>query len=305
MQLTTLALLLSPPLSWAAAGDVAARVDRMMAELYPADGPGAVVLASRQGDVVVRASYGRANLEHDLPMHPEGVFRIASVAKLFTATAVLMLAEDGELGLDDAITKYLPDYPTQGVEITVRHLLTHTSGIAEVLDREDAREWIRQDKSVEELIDSFAHREMAFRPGQASAYSNSNYVLLAAIVARVSGETYAEFVRTRIFEPAGMESTLLGGFPELVPGRVAGYEPRGDGFVNEKYYSMTILYGSGDALSTADDLHRWVRGVLRRRLRLGGDARALLRARATGERRPHALRPGLGARPGGGAPRRA
>lgn len=238
------------------------RIDAKLAELYPADGPGAVVLVARGGEVLLRKAYGLANLEHEVPLAPESVFRIASVTKLFTATAILQLAEPGELGLDDDVTEYLPDFPTYGETITIRHLLTHTSGIAEYLDGPDLRAWIRSELELAELVDSIADREPGFEPGKSSAYSNSNYVLLAAVIERVAGQPYDEFLREHIFEPAGMEDTRCGAAADIVPRRAAGYERSTEGFVDEKDYSMSILVGAGDALSTVDDLQRFFAALL-------------------------------------------
>jgi len=239
--------------------DLGDAVDARMRALYPADEPGAVVLVARGEQVLARGAWGLADLEHAVPLIPEAVFEVASVAKLFTAAAALILVDEGELGLEDGVADVLPAHADAG--ITVRHLLAHASGLPEYLDRPDARAWIRSELELDELVASFAARPLDFAPGGRSAYSNSNYVVLAALVERASGREYARFLRERVFEPAGMTHTRCGGRSAIVPHRARGYELDDGGFRNEKYYSPTVLTGAGGVLSTADDLVRFLRAL--------------------------------------------
>ncbi len=251
---------------------LSARIDSLVSPLYPAGQPGAVVLVGARGEVQHRKAYGSANLEFGALMTPEAVFRVASVTKLFTAVAVLVLEEDGKLVQDDDVTRFLPDFPARG--ITLRHLLTHTSGIHDYLDRPDASEWIRQERTLPELLASFQDRDLDFAPGTAAAYSNSNYALLAAVVEAASGKEYAAFLRERVFLPAGMKDTLCGDDTRIVPRRAAGYSRGPDGELrNERFSSMTVLRGCGDVLSTADDLHAFFDALLAGRL-IGQEALA-------------------------------
>lgn len=237
------------------AGDYATWID----ETIPDDGPGATVLLMRDGEVLFRGAAGMANIELGVPMRPDHVLRIGSITKQFTAAAILLLQDRGKLDVSDEITKYLPKFSTQGETITIAQLLAHTSGICSFTDipgywRGDL---IRTDVSVAEMIDLFADQPLQFSPGSEFSYSNSGYVLLGAIIERVSGMTYAEFMHSEIFEPLGLLDTRYGG-QQLVPRRAAGYEIGHDEQIhNALPISMTHPYAAGALLSTVDDLGRW------------------------------------------------
>ena len=237
------------------ASDYAAWLD----EAVPADGPGVTALVMRDGEVVFRGAAGMANIELGVSMQPDHVMRIGSITKQFTAAAILLLQDRGKLDVSDEITKYLPDFSTQGESITVDQLLAHTSGIFSFTDipgywRGDL---IRTDVSVAEMMELFADQPLQFLPGSQFSYSNSGYVLLGAIIERVSGKTYAEFMCSEIFEPLGLVDTRHGG-AQLVPRRASGYEIGPDEQVrNALPISMTHPYAAGALLSTVDDLGRW------------------------------------------------
>ena len=213
-----LALLLGPaapaaPVAPAAPASVpdplAATLDAMLTKLYPADAPGAAVIAVRDGRTVLRKAYGMADLELGVPLQPDMVFRIGSMTKQFTAVAMLMLVEEGKLAVSDPITKFLPDYPTGGKTITVEHLLTHTSGIKSYTEMPDFLANIRKDYTVPELIDHFKDEPMDFEPGERYQYDNSGYFLLGAIIEKASGMGYEAFLKQRIFDVVGMTQTSL------------------------------------------------------------------------------------------------
>lgn len=233
-------------------------INALVTKSYLAGSPGAAVIAVRDGTVVYRKAVGMADLELDVPLRPDSVFRLGSVTKQFTAVAILMLAEEGKLALSDPITKFLPDYPTQGHVITVEHLLTHTSGIQSYTGMPG---WmatkIQADLSLSELIDGFKKEPMEFAPGTRWSYDNSGYVLLGAIIEKASGTSYATFLKRRIFVPLGMASTTYGGNEELVPRRVRGYSRRPGGDANARYLSMTQPHAAGALVSTVDDLAKW------------------------------------------------
>jgi D-alanyl-D-alanine carboxypeptidase len=253
----------APP---AADSALAAKIDAVMAEVYKPGEPGAAIIVRKDGRTIIRKGYGMADLELGVPVAPDMVFRLGSITKQFTAVSILMLAQDGKLGLQDEITKFLPDYPTQGRTITVEHLLTHTSGIQSYTD---LPEWLplwRKDMTVAELIDLFKGKPMQFEPGARWAYNNSGYILLGAIIEKVSGRTYEQFVDERIFKPLGMTGSCYGSTQKIIPRRVPGYEAGRDGFVNAAYLSMTQPYAAGSLLSTVDDLAVWSDAVFSRRL---------------------------------------
>ncbi len=233
-------------------------IDALVKKSYLPNSPGAAVIAVQDGKVVYRKAVGMADLELDVPLKPDSVFRLGSVTKQFTAVASLMLVEEGKLALSDPITKFLPDYPTQGHVITVEHLLTHTSGIQSYTGMPG---WmatkIQADMTLTELIDGFKKEPMEFAPGTRWSYDNSGYVLLGAIIEKASGTPYATFLKRRIFVPLGMSSTNYGGNEEIIPRRVRGYSRRPGGDANARYLSMTQPHAAGALVSTVDDLAAW------------------------------------------------
>lgn len=232
--------------------------DRIVSAAFAPNEPGAAVIVVKDGQVVFRKAVGMANMELGVPLQPDMVFRLGSITKQFTATAIMLLVEQGKLALSDPIEKFLPDYPTQGHVITVEHLLTHTSGIQSYTDIPG---WmtgrIKNDMRVTDLVDAFKKEPMQFAPGTRYAYNNSAYVLLGAIVEKVSGQTYEAFVSDRIFKPLGMTSSYYGSNEPVIPKRVQGYSRDGEKVLNSQYLSMTQPYSAGSLLSSVDDLARW------------------------------------------------
>jgi CubicO group peptidase (beta-lactamase class C family) len=236
---------------------LAKKIDAVMSEVYKPGEPGAAIIVRKDGRTVFRKGYGLADLELGVPVEPDMVFRLGSITKQFMAVAVLMLAEQGRLALQDEITKFLPDYPTQGRRITVEHLLTHASGIQSYTDM---AEWLplwRKDFTVPELIDLFKDKPMQFEPGARWAYNNSGYVLLGAVIEKASGQTYEEFLVSRIFKPLGMARSGYGHTERIIPRRIPGYHRGKDGFINAPYLSMTQPYAAGSLVSSVDDLAVW------------------------------------------------
>jgi D-alanyl-D-alanine carboxypeptidase len=249
---------------------VAARIDRLLSEAYPANEPGAAVVVSRAGRVVFEKGYGLADTARRVPASPETVFRLASVTKALTSTALLMLTERGQLALDDPVTKLLPSYPSAGSTITVQHLLSHSSGLPDYLDRPDSMQWANQEYTVQGLIDAFKTRPAGFRPGEKTTYSNSNYVLLGAIIERISGQTLAAFLDSNVFRPLGMASSSCEGAWNDVPRLATAYEPTrtADGvqdwtrLVQARPYTRSALYAAGGCASSARDLGRFSGALL-------------------------------------------
>lgn len=203
-----------------------------------------------------------ADLELDVAVEPHMIFRIGSITKQFTAVAVLMLVEDGKLSLDQTIRHVLPDYPeTHGDKITVEQLLTHVSGIPSYTGQADFWEIANDDASVEERVAFFSSDELEFEPGSEWKYNNSAYLLLGAMIEKVSGTSYAEFLQERMFAPLEMTSTSYGDPERIVKGRVEGYQPDGEGFRIADYISMDWPYSAGSLLSSVGDLDRWDRAL--------------------------------------------
>jgi D-alanyl-D-alanine carboxypeptidase len=236
----------------------AARMDALLKAAYPADKPGAAAIVVKDGGVVFRKAYGMASLELGVPLQPDMVFRLGSITKQFTATAIMMLVEEGKLALDDPIEKHLPGYPTQGHRITIEHLLTHTSGIQSYTDIPG---WMTSkvlaEMSVQELIDGFKKEPMQFAPGERYRYNNSAYVLLGAIIEKASGKSYESFLKERIFEPLGMKGTYYGSNEPIIAKRVSGYTADAKAPKTARYLSMTQPYSAGALVSSVDDLALW------------------------------------------------
>jgi CubicO group peptidase (beta-lactamase class C family) len=237
-------------------GDLTASMDKVAGDVYKPDVPGAAIIVVKDGRVIFRKGYGLANLELNVPIRPEMVFRLASITKQFTAAAVMMLVEQGKLSLQDDITKFFPDYPTGGKKVTVENLLTHTSGIKDYLEKL----WpgrMREDFRPERLIDLFKNDGLEFEPGTKESYSNSNYVLLGVIIEKLSGKEYGRFIEENIFKPLGMKHSYYERVQEIIPDRVYGYARVGEGFVNAAYVSTVQLYAAGGLCSSVDDLALW------------------------------------------------
>jgi CubicO group peptidase (beta-lactamase class C family) len=233
-----------------------ARIDQLM-QRYEGEAPGASLLVLKDGQALVSRGYGRSDLERGVEAGPATGYRLASVSKQFTAAALLLLAQDGRLGLDDPVRRWLPALPKAAARVTLRHLLTHTSGLA---DYEDlmAEPYDGQIRDAG-VLDLLAREDrLQFRPGSAYRYSNSGYALLALVVERASGLAYPDFLRTRIFEPLGMHDTLahVAGGPG-VPHRAFGYSQVDGGWRRTDQSATSAVLGDGGIYSNLQDLARW------------------------------------------------
>jgi CubicO group peptidase (beta-lactamase class C family) len=233
------------------------RVDALMRP-YQGDAPGASVLVLRDGRPVHRAGYGMADLEARTAVTPATNFRLASVSKQFTARAIEILAARGALSFEDPITRFLPSLPPYAQHITIRQVLTHTSGL---IDYEDLipKETVEQvsDLDVLHMLETTDHTE--FAPGSTYRYSNSGYVLLGLVVAKISGTSFASFLERAIFEPLGMHDTVAyeRGISEVAH-RAYGYTRGKDGAWERRDQSVTsATLGDGGIYSSIDDLAKW------------------------------------------------
>jgi len=234
----------------------------ILSAAYAPDAPGAAALVARGDSVVFLAAAGMADLELGVPLAPDMVFEIGSITKQFTAAAILMLAEEGKLSLDDPITKHLPDYPPYGNGITIEHLLTHTSGIVSYTGIPGYMATkVQQDVTPAELIAVFEDLPVEFAPGERWAYNNSGYILLGAIVEAASGLPYEQFVQERICDPLGMAHSYYGSSRRIIPKRASGYDDGDGAVVNQRYLSFTQPYAAGSLMMTVGDWHRWSRAL--------------------------------------------
>ena len=249
------------PATATASSALAERIDASARGYYKADEPGATVIVTRDGAIVFRKAYGLADTTSKQAMDAAMTLRIGSITKQFTAVAILMLAEEGKLALTDEITRFLPDYPTQGKKITIEHLLTHTSGIQSYTGKPAYGATMDKDFTVSQMIDSFKNDPMLFAPGERFDYNNSGYFLLGAIIEKVSGKAYAEFLAQRIFTPLGMDHTAFEGKERVKGVRAAGHSKIDAGFGAARPLSMTQPYAAGSLVSTVDDLARWDKAI--------------------------------------------
>jgi len=232
-------------------------IDELLMKAFKPDQPGAAALVTRQGQTLLRKGYGLADMELKVPIEPDMVFRLGSVTKQFTAVSILLLEEQGKLSVGDPITKFLPDYPTHGNTITIEHLLTHTSGIRSMTSMPEWPSQWRKDFTVGELINFFKDQPIDFVPDERWLYNNSGYLLLGAIIEKVSEQSYDAFLRKNIFEPLGMNHSYYDQTERIIPRRVKGYARSAQGFQNAPYLSMTQPYAAGALASTVDDLALW------------------------------------------------
>ena len=223
--------------------------------------PGLSILVAKNGKTIYAKGFGMANLENNIKTEPKHVFEIGSITKQFTALSILMLEEQGKLSVDDEITKYIPDYPTQGKTITLHHLLNHTSGIKSYTNMPSFMTLARTDMTPTELINVFKNEPMEFDPGTQFNYNNSGYILLGHIIEVVSGKSYAEFIKTNIFDKLGMTNSYYGSMTQLISNRARGYSETDSGYRNANYLSMTIPYAAGSIMSTTEDLLKWQNAI--------------------------------------------
>ena len=236
----------------AAAAPATDTMDRLIAaEMARVHIPGVALAVVRGGKVIRAQGYGMADLEHGIPVTPQTVFKIASVSKQFLATGIVLLAQDGRLSLDDSIAKYFSDAPQSWRGITLRHFLTHTSG---VLREGPAFDPLKVQPDSVVIRSAFAS-PLEFPTGSKYQYCNVCYFTLADIIARVSGKPWDEFLAERVFRPLGMTATRATTTTELVPHRARGYAWRDSGYVNAP--ELLAVRPSGAFLSTVLDLAKW------------------------------------------------
>jgi D-alanyl-D-alanine carboxypeptidase len=234
--------------------DIDAYVQRLMAKRHI---PGVSIAVVQGGQVVLAKGYGLASVELGVPATENTVYQLASVTKPFTATAIMLLVEEGKLGLDDQLTERLPDLPKAWETITVRHLLSHTSGIKNLTNLPIFRETIRKDFTPRELVERVAKEPLEFQPGEKWGYSNTNYILLGMVIEKASGRTYGEFMAERIFKPLGMTSTRANDLHAVIPGRAQGYTWNGKELRIGEYHSATQPFAAGMLVTTVADLVKW------------------------------------------------
>lgn len=242
------------------------RIEAIFSATASPDAPGLAVLVKKNGKIVFERGYGVADMTSKTPIDAHTNFRLASVTKQFTATAVMLLVHDGKLRYDETLTAIFPDFPVYGKRITVRNLLNHTSGLPDYEDLMETEEkshgriWSAEkqihDAEVLRLLEK--QRAGKFAPGSRWEYSNSGYVVLGMIVARISGESFGDFLQARILEPLKMDHTLV--FEKgknLVADRAYGHSRTGSTFAQTDQSSTSATLGDGGVYSNLEDLSKW------------------------------------------------
>lgn len=258
-----------------------AKVDSVMAPWSQGGTPGAAILVIQEGRIVLKKGYGLANLESQKPIEPDTAFLLGSVTKQFTAMAVMMLAERGKLKYDDPLSKFFPEFPAYARKLTVSHLLHHTAGFPEYEDLflesgKLDKDYPRSAKTPRSRFEPTAKDALAllaqvkaprFAPGEQFEYSNSGYVILARIVEKVSGQSFAQFLRQNIFQPLGMNRTLL--YDETRPKvqNVATSYTVKDGVYHDiDYTPLNAIYGEDNIFTTVEDMYQWDQALYTERL---------------------------------------
>lgn len=259
----------APSANAPAGGDPA--VDRVFSR-YTATTPGCAVGVAENGAPTFAKGYGMADLEHDVPITPDTIFEAGSVSKQFTAAAVLILAREGKLSLDDPVRKYVPELRDFGKPLLIRHMLNHTSGLRDWGSVAAIAGWPRTSRvhTHAHVLDIVSRQEsLNFPPGERFSYSNTGFNLAAIIVSRVSGASFPKFTRERLFEPLGMSKTSWrDDYTRIVKGRAIAYDEKGGVFHTDMPFEN--VYGNGGLLTTVGDLLKWNQNFTRP---VVGDAR--------------------------------
>jgi CubicO group peptidase (beta-lactamase class C family) len=235
----------------AALGDVANYVRSEMERQHI---PGVALLVSQGGKIVQAKGFGLANVELQVPVKPETIFQSGSVGKQFTATAVMMLVEEGKVGLDDPLTKYFPDAPATWNEVTVRELLSHTAGFGDYPEKFD----FRKDWTEDELLKMVEGIPLAYPPGTKWDYSNLGFLTLGILIHHVTGEFYGDLLQQRIFQPLGMQTTRIISEADIVPNRAAGYRLVKGELKNQEWVApMVNTTADGSLYFSILDLAKW------------------------------------------------
>jgi CubicO group peptidase (beta-lactamase class C family) len=232
-------------------------VDSILVAIVRPDGPGAAVRVSRAGAILFEKGYGLADIEHGVPAAPRTPFRIGSITKGFTAAAILRLEQEGRLSVEDPLARFIPEFP-RGDEVTLEHLLTHTSGIRDHTEDPAFLAAMERLLPPETLLATIASAPFEGDPGDRFRYSNSGYFLLARVIERVSGVSYTEFLTGNVIRPAGLNSTGVRQGAEVVEGEARGYRWVGGRPRLVPTWDASRIRGAGGMYSTAEDLDRWI-----------------------------------------------
>jgi CubicO group peptidase (beta-lactamase class C family) len=241
------------------AQDKVSKIDALVKTYYDYRQFTGSVLVAEGGKVIYKKGFGSANREWDIPNRPDTKFRLGSITKQFTSMLILQLVEQGKIILEGKLSDYLPYYRKDtGSRVTIHHLLTHSSGIPSYTSIPNFSEDISRDPyPVEEFVKKYCSGDLEFEPGSRFLYNNSGYFLLGAIIEEITGKTYEEALKERIFDPIGMKNSGYDRHDPIIPNRATGYSITFDGYLNAPYLDMSLPYAAGSLYSTAEDLYLW------------------------------------------------
>lgn len=248
-----------------AADNKASQVTALFEHYNEGRQPGAAVLVIKDGDIVFSGGFGYADLKNNVRIDENSSFRLASVSKQFTTMAVMVLAEEGKLDYDDLLTEHVPELDFWP-DVTIRHLMTHTSGIPDYYEEAfyddfDAAAPMPQNSDVVDILSLYP--EADFPPGDQYVYNNAAYEVLTTVVERASGISFAQFLKQRVFTPAGMATaTTFNTATPDIPGRVFGYDPTAEGYELNDYDPFNDMLGAGSVYATLGDFHAWEQSLL-------------------------------------------
>jgi CubicO group peptidase (beta-lactamase class C family) len=272
--LASLSLLLRPAISLTQSGvtDLSAQVDKIFAQFNKPDSPGCALAVIKESQIIYKRGYGMADLDHDIPIKPDTPFHVASLSKQFTAFAILLLAQQGKLSLDDKVQKYITELREFDQPITIRHLLHHTSGVRVQWNLLIMSGWrlgedVVRDDDILDLVSRM--KELNFKPGDQHLYCNTGYTLLAYIVKRVGGQSLREFAEANIFKPLGMTRTIFrDDHAIVVKGQAYAYNPGPNGAFKLSVPNYDTV-GPSSLVTTVEDLARWDQNFYDKKV--GGD----------------------------------
>ncbi|MFK7000306.1 serine hydrolase domain-containing protein [Flavobacterium oreochromis] len=239
------------------AQNLESKIDKIiLKDFNDTNGPGGVFLVSQHGKSIYHKAFGKSNLELDTNLTTDNVFQIGSITKQFTAISILILEEQHKLNTQDPISKYITDYPN-GNQITIHHLLTHTSGIRDLTKIKTLKDLSQKEMTPEMLVQFFKNERIDFNPGEKFDYNNSGYVILGFIIEKISGKSYKDFIQQNLFDKIGMTQSFYANDKQIIKKRALGYHKKETGYTNKTNISYSIPLSSGALMSTTNDMLKW------------------------------------------------
>lgn len=234
--------------------------DAVFNNVFKGDCPGAAVLVAKDGKIIYQKGFGYADIGNRVPFTTDTKSRIGSHTKQFIASAILKLQEEGKISVNDKLSKFIPDFP-RGDEVTIHHLLTHTSGIHSFTNKPEFNKYVTCEAKTEEVIDSIKKDPYDFNPGEKQAYNNSGYFILGYIIEKITGESYGDYLKKTFFDPLGMKNTGVHNSRTIYENEAYGYSYEDGKFQKAVNWNMSQAGGAGSLYSTVGDLYLWNEGI--------------------------------------------